>query len=248
MYSGFAAVYDTLQADVPYIQWVDYAIERIRALCPDAQHVLELACGTGTVAIEMAKRGYAVEALDASEEMLAAAQHKSRLEHLRIPFYHGDMRALYTGKRYDVVLSFCDGFNYLLTSDALISTFRGIYSHLRDGGVLLFDVSTVYKFQEIIGDRTIAEALDDTAFIWENAYDASKRELDFLLTIFERRGAVYHRHEEHHRQRAYSVSQWIEAASEYFQCIDVVDGIHFGAPEATSERLCFIMKKRVLEA
>ena len=77
--------------------------------------------------------------------MLAAAQEKMRRMGLRIPFVQQDMRALRTHRKMDAVVCCCDGVNYLTGPDDLGAFFRSAHACLRDGGLLLFDVSSAYK-------------------------------------------------------------------------------------------------------
>ena len=78
-YSALAPVYDRLNRDVDYAAWADYLEECFRTYMekkPDL--ILDLACGTGAMTLELARRGYDMTGLDLSEEMLAEADAKAR--------------------------------------------------------------------------------------------------------------------------------------------------------------------------
>ena len=47
----------------------------------------------------------------------------------------------------------------------------------------MFDFNTVYKYEQVIGDATIAENRDDCSFIWENYYDAESQVNEYDLTV-----------------------------------------------------------------
>ena len=74
------------------------------------------------------------------------------------------------------------------------------------GGLFLFDFNTVYKYETVIGDSTIAENRDDCSFIWENYYDGESGLNEYDLTIFLREeGELFRRFTETHVQRGYTL-------------------------------------------
>ena len=76
-YDILAPVYDRLNRDVDYGAWADY-MERCFDLYMEKRPelVLDLACGTGAMTFELARRGYDMTAIDISEDMLAEAQRR----------------------------------------------------------------------------------------------------------------------------------------------------------------------------
>ena len=106
----------------------------------------------------------------------------------------------------------CDSLNYLLGEEQLRETFRLVNNYLDPGGVFLFDFNTVYKYEKILGDVTIAENREDCAFIWENFYDEETRINEYDLTFFVRekdgaQGGLFRRFLETHCQRGYELSE-----------------------------------------
>ena len=73
-YTSLAPVYDRLNADIDYAAWADH-IERQFSLyaAKKPESVLDLACGTGTMTVELARRGYDMTGIDYSSEMLDIA-------------------------------------------------------------------------------------------------------------------------------------------------------------------------------
>ena len=77
MYQQFAEVYDEFMQEVPYSQWADY-IEKIwKEQGQSPELVLDLACGTGSLSIELAQRGYDMIGVDQSQDMLGQAREKA---------------------------------------------------------------------------------------------------------------------------------------------------------------------------
>ncbi len=244
IYSNFASVYDRMQYDVNYTLWTQKIVDLTLALKPDARHFLELATGTGTLAMGLAKKGYFVDALDISEEMLTVAQAKSYEAGVKIKYFHQDMTTFNTRKKYDCIFSLCDGFNYLVEDEDLVNTLDRIYDHLKDDGILIFDVSSQYKLKEVIGDHTFAETFETEAYIWENAYDEASDLLEFTLTLFKKEKGSYQRYEEFHTQRAHRVDDIVSLSKSKYDCLEILDGDTFDVLNDQSHRICFVMKKK----
>ena len=108
------------------------------------------------------------------------------------------------------VVSVCDSLNYLLEEEDVEETFRLVQNYLYPGGIFIFDFNTVYKYQEVIGDTTIAENRDDCSFIWENYYHEEEYINEYDLTIFVREEEgkeQFRRFQETHYQRGYTLEE-----------------------------------------
>ena len=105
----------------------------------DGARILDLACGTGRHAVELAARGYQVVGLDSSTVMLEHAATRSRSRKVAVDFVHGDMRALAFRRFFDAVLCWGTSFGYFRdVENALV--LRKIAHALRPGGRLLLQV------------------------------------------------------------------------------------------------------------
>ena len=241
-YGAFASVYDMMQYDVDYENW----IEALHELAKEShvKHVLELACGTGTIGLGLAQKGYIVEGLDISEDMLTLAQSKASEMGTKMRFYHQDMICFNTKKQYDLIFSMCDGINYIVKPSDLNDVFKNVHQHLSENGLFIFDVSSEYKLGQVIGNNTFAETFENEAYIWENEYDEASKCLNFSLTLFKEQGGHYNRFEEFHEQRAYDIETLKKLIKPYFEVKDIVDGDTFESFHAESHRLCFVMKKK----
>ena len=76
-YDALAASYDALTVDVEYRRRADYLTRQFHRSALPVETVLDLACGTGTMACLLAERGYRMIAVDGSEEMLTQAAWKA---------------------------------------------------------------------------------------------------------------------------------------------------------------------------
>ncbi len=241
-YQAFAKVYDAMQYDVDYAFWVKAILEKTHAYKPTARSVLELACGTGTIAIGLSKKGLYVEGVDISEEMLTRAQEKAYNSGQRIKFYCQNMVELETRRKYDVLVSMCDGLNYVTDLADLKKVFLNVQRHLEPKGLFVFDLSTRHKLEHVIGNSTFAETFQDSAYIWENEFDPKQSLLHFWLTLFVEEHGAYVRYEEYHKQRAYTYEEIIACMPASFEILECLDGESFEGFRDDSERMCIIAR------
>jgi len=141
-FTGYARHYDVLYADKDYAGEVDYVVSLIAQQCPKALTVLDLGCGTGRHAVDLARRGYRVLGVDASDAMLELATRRS--VELEIPadqlaWSRGDVRSFRAGKEFDVVLALFHVASYQTTADDLSRFLATAATHLRPGGVFILD-------------------------------------------------------------------------------------------------------------
>lgn len=245
-YGEFAKVYDLLMRDVPYAEWTRYLAGFLaRGGVEKGESLLDCACGTGEFTIRFAKAGYAATGADRSEQMLAHAQEKARKAGLRLPFVLQDMRALSLHKPVSAVNCACDGVNYLLSVQEAEDFFCSANGALREGGLLLFDVSSGYKLERILGGHTYGEDLKECTYLWRNWYDPYSRLLEMRLAFFlpEANGA-YSRFDERHVQRAHKPEE-LEAAlgRAGFRVEGIYEWPSTQSVKPESERIQFVAKK-----
>lgn len=240
MYNAFAEVYDKMQYDVKYSFWSQQIDLKIKEYAPKTHKILELACGTGTLSRNLYKKGYIMEGVDISEEMLTIAKERALEQHMSIPFFYQDMVELDLNRMYDSAVLMCDGLNYVLEIESVRSVFKRVKAHLKTDGLFIFDLSSYYKLSEVIGNETFAETFDDSAYIWENTFDETTDQLEFDLTLFIEDKGQYQRYEEFHTQKAYQLQAIQEVVQQEFECLEILDGDTFGPVDEKSERWCFI--------
>ena len=198
MYHAFAEVYDAFMEDVPYSQWCVYIeklLENHGVIPPSA--IIDMACGTGNIAIPLAKRGFQVLAADQSEEMLQIAGVKARKAGAKIGFIQATMQEFCIFHPVCAITCMCDAVNYLNESDCM-RFFHAAYDALKPGGVLLFDVSTPHRLFEELGENTFAEEQEDKAYILVTHVQEQKA-LIMELTMFiqQSEDSYTRRYEEH---------------------------------------------------
>ena len=215
------------------------------ALISERNLVLDLGCGTGTLTELLYEKGYDMIGVDSSEEMLQIAMDKKFETQSDILYLCQDMRELDLYSTVGTVVSVCDSLNYLLMDEDVLETFRLVNNYLFPGGLFIFDFNTIYKYEEVIGDTTIAENREDCSFIWENFYSCEDHINEYDVTVFERQeDDLYRKFTETHYQRGYSLNEmkaFLEKAGLTF--VTAMDEKTHEAPTETSERIYVIARE-----
>ncbi len=132
-FQAIAPIYDRVMAGIPYPDWADYLELLLRHWRGSREYVIDLACGTGSVGLELARRGSRVLGLDASRPMLREARHKATRLGVPARFCQQDLRAVGVDTVFDLAVCLFDSLNYLLTIEELQAAFHGIRRTLPPG-------------------------------------------------------------------------------------------------------------------
>lgn len=218
IYEKLAGVYDSINNGIDYESWADFivALNRKYTSRPGGRLALDLACGTGSMTLALAERGFDMTGADISGEMLAFAAAKAAETEKNILFLKQDMRSfeLYGGM--DLIVCCLDSLNHLTSPRDLNKTFSLVHNYLEYGGIFIFDVNTPYKFENVYGENSfIIEGTDSDYFCgWQNFFDKSRGTCEFRLSYFETDGnGKYTRSDMVQRERCYSMRSLRSALS-----------------------------------
>ena len=248
-YRAIAGVYDRLNAEVDYAGWADFVESCFsRYLEKKPSLLLDLACGTGSMTLALAARGYDMIGVDGSMDMLSVAyERKMDADADGVLFLCQDMRDFELYGTVEAVTCCLDSVNYLLSEQDVARCFSCVHNYLDDGGLFLFDVNTPYKFKHVYGDNAyILEDHDEDgecrAFCgWQNFYDESTRLCTFELSLFEKcEDGRYERADEQQCERCYTreeLTRLLEAAG--FEVLGCFGDFDFGEPRPDCERYYF---------
>lgn len=251
-YTSFAAVYDTFMDNIPYEEWKSYLKELLKEYGVQDGLVLDLGCGTGTMTELLAADGYDMIGMDNSEEMLEIAREKQIKSGHEILYLLQDMREFELYGTVGAVFSICDSLNYITEPEELKQVFRWVNNYLDPGGIFIFDFNTEYKYREVLGDQTIAEAREDCSFIWDNYYYEEERINEYELNLFiredaesETEGDLYRRFRETHFQRAYTLEEITRIVEESgLQFVTAYEAFTKEPPSKNSERIYVIAREQ----
>lgn len=243
-YESFARVYDLFMDNIPYEEWCEYLQQVLKRGGVDDGLVLELGCGTGTMTQLLAERGYDMIGVDCSADMLEIAMEKKAQSGDDILYLLQDMREFELYGTVRAVVSVCDSMNYITEEEDLLQVFRLVNNYLDPGGLFVFDLNTVYKYEQV-GDSVIAENREESSFIWENWYDEDEQINEYDLTLFiKNQDELYEKYEETHYQRAYDLDVICRLLKEAgLQLEAIYDAFTFQSPTPTSERVYVVARE-----
>ncbi|WP_254151008.1 class I SAM-dependent methyltransferase [Candidatus Chloroploca mongolica] len=206
-YQRYAQAYDQ-SGQVRFALLVHIYLREILALHPvQGRRLLDLACGTGTLAFLMAERGWSVVGVDSSAAMLAmAAERVAENPGATVQFLQGDMRTLAGAvppAAFDLVTCTYDSLNYMLTHDDLAACFASAALALAPGGLYVADMNTRHFLEFAWGTCAIHEQ-SGYVQLERSHFEPTSSISTMLLTGFlgdETSG--YERFDELHVERAY---------------------------------------------
>ena len=245
-YSGFAKVYDLFMDNIPYEEWTDYVKELFAEEGVKDGILLDLGCGTGSVTELLAESGFDMIGIDNSEEMLEIAMEKREESGHDILYLLQDMREFELYGTVKGVVSICDSMNYILDDEDLLDVFKLVHNYLDNEGIFIFDMNTMYKYEQILADNTFAEDREESSFIWENYYDEEEEINQYDLSLFvQEEDGRYRKYEETHLQRAYEqqcVEELIKESG--LELLHVYDAFTKDLPAEDSQRIYFVCRRR----
>ena len=245
-YTNFAKVYDLFMDNVPYDKWVEQIKDILYREDIKDGLICDLGCGTGAITERLADLGYDMIGIDNSYDMLDVAMEKKYASGNDILYLCQDMREFELYGTVRAIISRCDSLNYIKNLSELKEVFAWVNNYLDPKGLFIFDMNTVYKYQNILGDNTFAEVRDQASFIWENTYDSDKRINEYDLNIFIKlEGDNYKRFEERHVQKAYTFEEIVSAIYESNMVLEkYLDADTYGDVSEKTERILFIARER----
>jgi SAM-dependent methyltransferase len=139
----YANYYNLIYQNKDYNSEVEYILSLLNKYQPNLESILELGCGTGKHALILSEKGYQVDGVDLSDEMISIAHdQRQRLPQniaSNVQFKQGDLRTVRMGKKYDAIVSLFHVMSYQTSNEDLSAAFATAKAHLKPGGVFLFD-------------------------------------------------------------------------------------------------------------
>jgi SAM-dependent methyltransferase len=210
VFAAYSRYYDLLYRDKDYAAEARYVADLMKRHAPGAQNVIEIGCGTGGHARELAALGLRVHGIDRSAGMLEAAEAKlDSVEpevRARMRFSQGDARTVRLNEKADSVISLFHVMSYQTSNADLTAAFATARAHLNKDGVFIFDCwygpavlverpsVTVKRLEDVAVSITrIAEPTLNSAM---NIVD-----VNYTVLVYDRKTAVVETLRETHRMR-----------------------------------------------
>jgi ubiquinone/menaquinone biosynthesis C-methylase UbiE len=209
LYDQFAAIYQR----GPYLRFSQSLADTVlpeymeeMGIVP--KKILDIACGEGSLAVTMAEKGYHVTGIDQSLQMVELAQDRALAAGVEVDFRVEDMRSLPFVDEFDLVTCFFDSLNYMLTVADLQEAFLGAYRALHPRGYYIFDMNTVYGLAVdwMRQETYIQNETDDFIELHRQEFDYENTIASMFVTVFQKKGDLWERFEEVHRERGYPIA------------------------------------------
>lgn len=161
-YKGFSYYFDQIMEYIDCHDWLNYTKKYVSK----DKTILDLACGSGTLAILLSVEGYRVDGLDLSSEMISLANDKFKAYHILNNLYVKDMSSFILPNKYDVITCYFDSVNHLPSLNDVKNMMSCVYDALNSDGLFLFDLFSKSKY-EAMDNTDISEEFDDFSYNWE---------------------------------------------------------------------------------
>ena len=233
--------YDRL-SNVYDLDWGDFSLQYVRLITYfftqrgiKQAHLLDVACGTGTLAIALAERGHRVHGIDNSPAMIARAREKTKALP-RVSFDVQNMVSFETEYRFDCATCTFDAINYLLNPSDVLSTFSCISASLHQGGLFFFDSNTPHLYLNHRNKSSFYE-LGQQKVIQKLRYSRWKKRAETIFDFTDGTTEV-------HLQRPYTLKELTPLLEKTgFHVIDVFSDFDMRNSFPESERLIFVGEK-----
>lgn len=243
-YSRFSLYYDTLTGNIDYNSHADYYESIITEYSAEKGILLDLACGTGSLCEVMARKGFDVIGVDLSQEMLSIALDKKFDSGLPIQYLCQDMCELDMYGTIDVTICALDSINHLPNIKTVKRAIERVSLFSNPDGLFIFDVNTIFKHKNILGNNTFIYDTDEVYCIWQNTFYEENNGVDIDLTFFEKDNDKYLRFDESFSETAYEQAEITEICENAgLEILSVYDYMTKNSSKHDSEKLTFVTRK-----
>ncbi len=243
-YEALAQNYDGLTQDVDYQAVADYLEAHLTKAGLKPKSIVDLGCGTGSLSVILAQKGYQVTGVDLSEDMLSVAWEKAYDMGGNRPFFVCQpMEELELPNPVDVAVCCLDSLNYVTNPDACKEAIRRTYENLTPGGLFFFDINSVEKLKGLDGQIFLDEN-EDSYCVWRAEFDQEENICYYGMDIFTREDDIWLRDFEEHLEYAYSAEQLTSFLTEAgFQNIQTYGDRTWESPRVGEQRIYFTAHK-----
>ena len=210
VFDAYSKYYDLLYRDKDYATEASCVADVCQRHGALGRDLLDLGCGTGRHATELARLGYAVAGVERSPTMLARAQEQRECLDARLAeklrFHAGDACSFRAGRRFDVVTALFHVLSYQINNVSVRSFFATAAAHLAPGGIFVFDFwygpavlsqKPEARFRAIADDQVeVLRFADPRSFPNENRVD-----VNYTIIVREKITGASHSLSESHSMR-----------------------------------------------
>lgn len=201
MYNEFSNVYDRLVFDIDYENYSEIIKQNIDF--KENMSILEIGIGTGNMTKYFIENSKEYFGIDPSAEMLEIASNKL-IEYSNVKYLNIGIEDLEVNEYFDFAFSTLDTINYLKDYGTVKKSFENVYNSLKYGSYFSFDINSLDKIENVLGDNSYVYEYKNIFYTWQNEYDYESKEVDMTLDFFVEEDGRYNRITEYQHQKYYS--------------------------------------------
>lgn len=246
-FSNYSKYYDLLNKGKDYGAECDYIVEQVQKYKPGSIDFLELGCGSAEHAFHLSKKGYRITGIERSPGMIELARSKGILN---FEVTEGDATNFSLNKQFDCCLSLFHVISYITETQALMNCFKHVSSHLKPGGLFMFDIWYTLAVLSVKAENRIRRFENDEVSIVrfaEPTLNTTKNIVDvqFELHIYDKILNTREVINEVHPMRYFSIPE-IEILASYngFEMLSAEEYLTGNAVSSESWGVFFILKKK----
>jgi len=229
---------------VNYREWALYLRSLFHQADIRVEKILDISCGTGSMALNLSELGFVVFGLDESRTMVNEARKKLFTSRHNIPVWVASMTDFRVRRQFHAILCTYDSFNYCRSLSVCGSVLTSVAKALRPGGVFVFDISTTRNSQQNFQNYYDKEQTEHFKYVRQSYFlsNENKQINEFFITRLDGAHLTYH---EYHEQKIYSIRALRSIISpNVFDIVGVFDGFSMQPATGKSDRVHFLLKKK----
>ncbi len=244
-YDVFSEFYDELTKNVNYKDKADYLECLFKKYKHEPKLLLDLACGTGSLTLELHNRAYDIYGVDASAAMLSIAKEKAYDMDVSMLYLCQKMQNLDLYGTVDTVICMLDGINHLPAGFDVQKTFDKVSLFLEPGGYFIFDFNTVYKHKHVLSNNTYIYDVENVYCVWQNIYEEVGDKVKIYLDFFSKmESGKYERSCESFSEITFPLKEVEQMlVNSGFKLIDIFEDMSFNEVSDNTEKAMFIAQK-----
>jgi len=248
IYDRYAEVYDESGQIGFSLHMIPYLDELLQHYPAPGHSMLDLACGTGTVALSFAQRGWEVYGIDGSATMLDQARRKAQQTGQQVALSQQDMRHFTMPHPVALITCLYDSLNYMLTLADLRQVLTRVAAELLPDGLFVADMNTREALEHAWDNNTFFVEGTHLAIVMDSSHEPETGlSTVHIVGFVQQANGLYDRFEEHHTEAAYEnkvIRSALEGADLHVEA--VFECFSLDAPDEQTRRVMWVARKRTI--
>ncbi|MFC1694450.1 class I SAM-dependent DNA methyltransferase, partial [Candidatus Latescibacterota bacterium] len=239
-YTELAEIYDRIMDHVDYISWAQYLSSIFKYHNINVNSILEIACGTGNLSVELSKLGYSITGMDISQSMLANTAGKFKKINIPIKLFSSNMKTLPLRCQFDAVICIYDSINYMIESEDFIRVVVETSRITKPDGLFIFDVCTVKNSELFFLNNKFFEDFGGISYERICKFNTARRVQENHFIIKKNGKQTV----ESHYQKIYTIDEINEMIGKtQFKIVGLYDDMSFNPGTENSDRIHFVLQR-----